>query len=279
VSVTKLIFESNPDLVTEMAFYGQTDHGWKMYGRFKSHADIEKFVHESPEYRDLRQFVERVGPGRVVDVGAGYGVGSAYLAIHGFDVVALEPSLRLCEDMETFFCRHGLAVSVASGTGESMGSLEGLFDAVIFHASLNHCYDAPRALANSQRLLRPGGTIFVCAPVLAFHRSKEWCKRLLQTMPRTPRHYGANERIYRFAEYTQLLKQAGFGGIAARPSLNYRRQPKRAAWDAPPRYFIKQIYYTVMKFGCLDLKPVWSTLARLSLLNTVLFATKPTRKK
>jgi SAM-dependent methyltransferase len=274
MSVTKLFFESNPALVTEMAFYGQTDQGWKMYSRFNTRNDIEQFVQESPEYRDLRLFVDCVRPGRVLDVGVGYGVTSAYLAIKGFDVVALEPSLRLCEDMDAFFRRHDLRIEVASGTAESMELLPGVFDAVVFHSSLNHCFDVQLALTNARKLLVEGGTLFVCAPVLAFHRSKEWCQQLLKKKPRNAGHYGANEHIYRFEEYMGLLKKAGFGSVDPLPSLKYRIPPKRAAWDSAASYFVKRIYYTLMKFGCLNFDIVWTSLAKLSLLSTVLFAKK-----
>ncbi len=274
MSVTKLIFESNPALVTELAFYGQTDQGWKIYAGFKTRGDIERFVQKSPEYCDLQQFVKRVKPGRVLDVGAGYGITSAYLAIKGFEVVALEPSLRLCEDMDAFFRQHGLQVEVASGTGEAMALLEGPFDAVVFHSSLNHCFDAERALSNARRLLTVGGTIFVCAPVLAFHRSKEWCRQLLKRKPRNVGQYGANEHIYRFSEYMDFLKQAGFKSIEASPSLKYRLKPARASWDSGASYFVKRVYYVFMKFGCLNFELVWLSLAKLSLLSTVLFAEK-----
>jgi SAM-dependent methyltransferase len=278
VTVKKLIFDSNPGLVSELAFYGQTDQGWKTYAQFKSHSDIERFVDETPQYRDLKQFVTRVVPCRVLDVGAGYGITSAYLAIKGFDVVALEPSLRLCEDMDAFFKQHRLRISVANGTGEAMGSLEGPFNAVVFHSSLNHCFDAKRALANAHRLLPLGGVVYVCAPVLSFYRSKEWCKQLLQRTPRSHAHYGASERIYRFSEYMELVRSAGFGSIEAAASLNYREPPRRAPWDTGPRYFFRKVYYRVMKYGCLDLPPVWLRLAKLSLLSTVIFAQKPSYK-
>jgi 2-polyprenyl-3-methyl-5-hydroxy-6-metoxy-1,4-benzoquinol methylase len=278
VSVTKLIFESSAALVSELAFYGQTSQGWATYARFKTLSDIEQYVQRSPEYRDLQLFVDCVRPGRVLDVGAGYGITSAYLAIKGFDVVALEPSLRLCEDMDVFFRRFGLKIEVASGTAEAMTSLPGFFDAVVFYSSLNYCFDPERALVNARRLLGRNGVVFVCAPVLAFHRSKEWCKQLLKQKPRSAMHYGANEHIYRFPEYVGFLERAGFQSIEVLPSLKYRMAPKRAAWDSRPGYFLKHVYYLLMKFGCLNFDMVWKSLAKLSLLSTVLLAKKTTDK-
>lgn len=273
--VLKIKFEQSPELVAEMDFFSQTDEGRQIYARFSSKDDIVPYVNNAHEYRDLRQFVRKVARGRVLDVGVGYGVTSAYLAIHGFDVVALEPSLRLCEDMERFFQRMGLAITVVQGIGEYMDALSGVFDAVVFNSSLHHCDDVARTLDNAYKLLRPAGRIFLFEPVLKFYRSQAWFTRMLKEDPGKVGHYGGNEHIYRFGEYRRFLKNAEFGEIVSFPSLSYQYSAARAPWDSDVRFFIKSVYFKILKVGVLRIKPVVKILTRLSLLNTAIFAKKP----
>lgn len=94
-----------------------------------------------------------IGPGRtVVDVGAGTGKLTRLLVPTGARVVAVEPVAAM---------RAGLArlvpgAEAVDGTAESLPVADGAADAVTV-AQAFHWFDAPAALAEFARVLRPGG--------------------------------------------------------------------------------------------------------------------------
>src|SRR5205807_2378249 len=103
-----------------------------------------------------------------------YGVTSAYLALMGHEVTAVEPSLDLCREMKEHFSRLGIPAYIVNGTGEELHQLSTTFDAAVFYSSLHHCDDPVRALRNVHGRLKPGGAVVLFEPVLKFYRSKKW---------------------------------------------------------------------------------------------------------
>lgn len=57
--------------------------------------------------------------------------------------------------------RPARAVSFVQGVGEMLPFVDGCFDAVLVMGTLDHCRDAEEMLAQSVRVLRPGGTLGV----------------------------------------------------------------------------------------------------------------------
>lgn len=273
-SMIVLEFRENQALTEEMEFYAGTDDGQKTYASLNSASDVVRFVESSNEYVDLKHVAARLRSGRVLDVGVAYGVTSAYLAAHGHRVTAVEPSFRLCRDMEEFFRKIRLPVEVVQGIGEAIDQIQGEFDAVVFNSSLHHCNDVSLTLRNANKKLRRGGMIFlVNEPVLKFYRTKAWFYRTLKENPEKLGHYGGNEHIYRYGEYVNFLTSAGFSDVQSALSFNYSANAKRASWDSPLRFGIKKIFYKAMG-GVLRPAVASEPLKRLSILNTVIFATK-----
>lgn len=90
----------------------------------------------------------------VVDLGAGTGKFTRLLALTGAEVLAVEPVTEMRERLAELL--PGVAVS--EGTAEDTGLPDGCADAVVAAQSW-HWFEAPAALAEVERLLRPGGAL------------------------------------------------------------------------------------------------------------------------
>lgn len=93
---------------------------------------------------------------RILDLGCGSGRDSRYFASQGYDVIAVDPSSRMCAITEA-----NAAVPVYTMRAEEL-SFENEFDAVWACASLLH---VPRvnqvsALQRISRALKPGGVLY-----------------------------------------------------------------------------------------------------------------------
>ncbi|WP_135227607.1 class I SAM-dependent methyltransferase [Deinococcus fonticola] len=121
------------------------------------------YDHQYDVYRDDLHFyagvAERVG-GRILEVGAGTGRVTAFLARRGLNVTGLEPSARMIEKGQARAARDGLKLNFVQGDVRSYRH-GGHFDLILapFNA-LMHLYslnDQLDALQNIRAHLEPGG--------------------------------------------------------------------------------------------------------------------------
>jgi len=91
---------------------------------------------------------------RVVDLGAGTGKLTRELVALGYDVVAVEPLREMAEQLRAAVP----GAVVVEGSAEAIPLLDGSADAVLAGQAF-HWFDAPAALAEIARVLRPGGTL------------------------------------------------------------------------------------------------------------------------
>ena len=91
---------------------------------------------------------------RVVDLGAGTGKLTRELAAVGYDVLAVEPSREMVEQLRAAVP----GVTALEGSAEAIPLLDGSADAVLAGQAF-HWFDAPVALAEVARVLRPGGAL------------------------------------------------------------------------------------------------------------------------
>ena len=235
-----------------------------------------------PQYESLLGLLASA-PLDILDVGVGKGQSSVFLASKGHRVWAVEPNQRFCAILERKATEFSLPVKVCLGVGEDLDKLQGtLFDAVFFNASLHHCDDIARALANAHALLKPGGKIFlVNENFLRPWRSKAWFQRRLIEDPVGMGHYGGNEHAYHNWEYLAMLRQAGFAGattvaprmdspVAKLEFILLKRLDGRRIYSSSLTVLSRFLYYIVE-----DRLAGNRLLSRLSILSCHFVARKP----
>jgi SAM-dependent methyltransferase len=149
----------------------------------------------------------RIGPGRrVLDLAAGTGKLTRLLVPTGAEVVAVEP----VAGMRDVLVAQLPGVEVHDGTAEALPLAAGSVDAVTVAQGF-HWFDAPVALAEIGRVLRPGGHLFLVWNTR--DRSHAWVRRfgdlLVDDDPDAERPYDS----YYDVDYAGVVAEAGAGGF------------------------------------------------------------------
>ena len=274
MSIQRIPFTPSPGLRKELEFFATTDQGRKIYSEIKGTDDLVSMIETNPDYIDLKTLVKQFPQGRLLDVGVGWGLTSAYLGSKGYVVTCLDPSPEACRSMEEFYNRLGLQNTIYCGPAEALDHIPGEFDYVVFWSSLHHCDDPGLAIKNAYKILRPGGWVILFEPVLRFYRTKRWFYRMMEQDPQKIGHYGGNEHSYRNQEYLDFLAEAGFYNLSSRPSDKYVLLPKRAPWDKAVRWKIKNLYYRLTRRVTANPNKISRLLIRLSLLLPIIIGQK-----
>jgi ubiquinone/menaquinone biosynthesis C-methylase UbiE len=103
---------------------------------------------------DWRGWVTEKANGRVLEIGAGDGVNLPYYDEHA-RIIATEPD---AESLELITGHEG-NVSLAQVSAEDLPFPDESFDAVVGTLVFCTIPDAPRALAETKRVLKPGGSL------------------------------------------------------------------------------------------------------------------------
>ena len=105
--------------------------------------------------------------GRVVEVGAGNGMNFRHYPAGVTEVVAVEPEAYLRERAVERAAGSPAAVRVVDGVAEHLPVEDGWADAVVVSLVLCSVTDQAVALAEAQRVLRPGGELRVYEHVIS----------------------------------------------------------------------------------------------------------------
>ena len=107
-----------------------------------------------------RQCLELHPGQRVLDLAAGTGVSTAAMQRSGADAVACDFSLGMLRAGRAARARRWLRF--VAGDATRLPFADGAFDAVTISFGLRNIVDAPAALGEMARVVRPGGRLVVC---------------------------------------------------------------------------------------------------------------------
>lgn len=109
--------------------------------------------------RELRRELLAGLAGRVIEVGVGTGLNFPHYPASVREVVAVEPEPYLRGRATGAAARAPVPIRVVDGTAAGLPAADGEFDAVVFSCLLCSVADVPAALAEFDRVLRPGGQV------------------------------------------------------------------------------------------------------------------------
>src|SRR5262245_5027389 len=94
----------------------------------------------------------------VLDIGCGGGLLAEEFARLGCNVTGLDPSEESLAAARTHAAAQGLAIDYHCAPGEALPFGDASFDVVYCCDVLEHVHDLPQVIAETARVLRPGGT-------------------------------------------------------------------------------------------------------------------------
>lgn len=159
----------------------------------------------------LRQLEENPLPrqARVLEAGCGTGRTACHLAKLGCRVTAVDVRSDMLAKAEERARREGVSVHFRRADVRAMPFAAGSFDAVLAE-SVTIFTDAPQALREYRRVLRPGGRLFD-REIVARGPLDASVRRLLREL------YGF-DGMFRLEEWPAMLREAGFRHAAIRAS-------------------------------------------------------------
>lgn len=201
---------------------------WYLGTRARRHMMLRRFEEvDAGAVRDEYDAPERKGEPRVLDIGSAWGFNVMALERLGFRATGLDlvvdqfaVGARIAEE-------NGVAFSVLGADAARLPFVDESFDVVTMVETFEHIFleDRPQALAECNRVLRPGGRLVMSTPNYAslverfkrFSRGRRWLRAKLPTMcypeEGTPRH---DYHPYRYHHplpdeaIRTLLENAGF---------------------------------------------------------------------
>lgn len=120
----------------------------------------------TPETTYALRALGEIAGRRVLDLGCGYGETTAWLALQGARVEAVDISPKMVERSRELCARHGVAdrVGFHVAPGERLPLPDGSIDVVFGHDVLHHM-DLERGRAELQRVLGPNGRAVFVEPL------------------------------------------------------------------------------------------------------------------
>lgn len=145
--------------------------------------------------------------GRLLDIGAASGIFVKQAQDAGYDACGIEPSQWMCD-----FAKRKYGVSVHPGTLQDKSFDENAFDIITIWDALEHIPDPMATLREAQRLLKPGGLLFINYPRIDDHLAKVFGRKWWFLL---------SIHLYYFTPKTlsTYLEKTGFEQLGHRPHL------------------------------------------------------------
>lgn len=149
-------------------------------------------------------------PLHILDVGMGSGWLSSFLAIHGYQVSAIDPSRIACEMAYKTIKMYGVRFDIQCRELVCRPQLR--CDAIIYNATLHHIEEWELELEAAYRVLKPRGLIYLIEPGWKHEKnSKEFVEK----------HPGAIEQSMPPFKTLPVLKNCGFREIKVFPNYGF----------------------------------------------------------
>lgn len=121
----------------------------------------EKYIYGEQPNPQVKKFIDRNPPGKILFPGEGEGRNAVYAATQNWDVVAMDQSGIAKTKAEALAAKHGVKIDYAVGDISTNSYLPGSFDAIAL--AFFHLPPQVRAKVHTYlaTMLKPGGTLFI----------------------------------------------------------------------------------------------------------------------
>jgi 2-polyprenyl-6-hydroxyphenyl methylase/3-demethylubiquinone-9 3-methyltransferase len=162
---------------------------------------------------EVQRFLQRVAPGRVLEIGCGNGSLAAWIHGQGVDVTGIDTSESGIAQARA--SHPGIRFEIGSAYDDLAGSF-GLFPAVVSLEVIEHLYD-PRLFATRLfNVLDPGGSVCISTPYHGYLKNLALAATGKMDSHFTALWDGGHIKFWSVATLGHLLKEAGFIDIQFR---------------------------------------------------------------
>ena len=137
--------------------------------RERSRQDFFEYQYEAAKgsFNEMRRFTETKNK-KLLDLGCGYGGGSAYFAMHGLRVTAVDNQLYENEfliDAIKFAEKKQALITICLADAHKLPFREASFDIIRLDSVLEHLENPEKAVSECCRVLKPEGLLFINFPL------------------------------------------------------------------------------------------------------------------
>jgi ubiquinone/menaquinone biosynthesis C-methylase UbiE len=182
------------------------------YGKQARYYSVSVSHATSDTLQLMVEMAQPKGSERVLDVATGTGFCAMAFAPHVASVVAYDLTPQMLAEAERLAGQRGIGnMQFRQGPAEDMPFAEGSFDIVTARTGTHHFDSVPRFMAESMRVLAPGGQLLIADTSSPDNPEADAWQAEIEIL-RDPSHI----RDYNMAEWKAFVQDAGFELVEAR---------------------------------------------------------------